>query len=108
MSVFGFIFTKVLNASLHAAREQIRVAGKIGRCYFAFEVRTCEFLDTAILINDPTYPAVEDRELFICFSKFNILLVLALSHSPFFEQSAQAASFYSATNIDVLDSPKSL
>src|SRR5437773_2158637 len=35
LSVFGFIFTKLLNTSLHAAREQIRVAGKIGRCYFA-------------------------------------------------------------------------
>src|SRR6266404_555657 len=108
MSVFGFIFTKVLNASLHAAREQVRVAGKIGRCYFAFEVRTYEFLDTAVLIDDPTYAAVEHRELFIRFSKLDVLLVSAVSHSPFFEQPAQAASFYSTANIDVLDSPKSL
>jgi hypothetical protein len=106
--VSGFIFTKVLNASLHAAREQIRVARKIGRCYFAFEVCASEFLDAAILIDDPTYVAVEHRELFVRVSKRDVLLVLALSHSPFFEQSAHAASFYSAANIDVLDSPKSL
>ena len=108
MSLFSFIFTKMLNPPWHAAREQIGEAGKIGRCDFAFEVRTAEFLDTAILIDDPTYVAVEHRELFVRFSKLDVLLVLALSHAPFFEQPAQSACLYSTANIDVLDALKSL
>src|SRR5262249_5649402 len=104
----AFVFTQVLNSSRHAVRYQIGEAAQIGRSYFILQVSTRQLLDMVILIENPTLLPVEAGQLSVVLAKLDVLLVLALSISPFLERPTQAAGLKAASDVDILYPPKSV